>query len=37
VSLKIGVDTFRAFVDSGYRGGFQRIIFIAVNRRKFAV
>ena len=25
--LKIGVDTFRAFVDSWYRGGFQRIIF----------
>ena len=27
VPLKIGVDTFRAFVDSWYRGGFQRIIF----------
>ncbi len=25
--LKKGVDTFRAFVDSWYRGGFQRIIF----------
>ena len=27
VPLKIGVDTFRAFVDSWYRGGFQRIVF----------
>jgi flavin-dependent dehydrogenase len=25
--LKKGVDTFRAFVDSWYRGGFQRIVF----------
>ena len=25
--LKQGVDTFRAFVDSWYRGGFQKIIF----------
>ena len=25
--LKIGVDTFRAFVESWYRGGFQRIVF----------
>ena len=27
--LKRGVDTFRAFVESWYRGGFQRIIFHA--------
>ncbi len=27
VPLKIGVDTFRAFVESWYRGGFQRIVF----------
>jgi flavin-dependent dehydrogenase len=27
VPLKRGVDTFRAFVESWYRGGFQRIIF----------
>jgi flavin-dependent dehydrogenase len=27
VPLKLGVDTFRAFVESWYRGGFQRIIF----------
>jgi flavin-dependent dehydrogenase len=27
--LKRGVDTFRAFVESWYRGGFQRIIFFA--------
>ena len=27
VPLKQGVDTFRAFVESWYRGGFQRIIF----------
>ena len=27
--LKRGVDTFRAFVESWYRGGFQRIIFRA--------
>lgn len=27
--LKAGVDTFRAFVESWYRGGFQRIIFHA--------
>jgi flavin-dependent dehydrogenase len=27
VPLKRGVDTFRAFVDSWYRGGLQRIIF----------
>jgi flavin-dependent dehydrogenase len=27
VPLKKGVDTFRAFVESWYRGGFQRIIF----------
>jgi hypothetical protein len=27
--LKRGVDTFRAFVESWYRGGFQRIIFYA--------
>jgi flavin-dependent dehydrogenase len=27
VPLKIGVDTFRAFVDSWYRGGFHRIVF----------
>ena len=27
--LKQGVDTFRAFVDSWYRGGFQQIIFHA--------
>jgi hypothetical protein len=25
--LKRGVDTFRAFVESWYRGGFQRIVF----------
>jgi flavin-dependent dehydrogenase len=31
VPLKRGVDTFRAFVESWYRGGFQRIIF---NRRQ---
>lgn len=29
VPLKRGVDTFRAFVESWYRGGFQRIIFHA--------
>ncbi|MGH7796393.1 MAG: NAD(P)/FAD-dependent oxidoreductase [Candidatus Binatia bacterium] len=29
VPLKCGVDTFRAFVESWYRGGFQRIIFHA--------
>ena len=27
VPLKIGVDTFRAFVESWYKGGLQRIIF----------
>jgi flavin-dependent dehydrogenase len=27
VPLKQGIDTFRAFVESWYRGGFQRIIF----------
>ena len=27
VPLKIGVDTFRAFVESWYHGGFQRIVF----------
>jgi flavin-dependent dehydrogenase len=27
--LKRGIDTFRAFVESWYRGGFQRIIFFA--------
>ena len=27
--LKRGIDTFRAFVESWYRGGFQRIIFHA--------
>lgn len=27
--LKIGVDTFRAFVESWYSGGFQRIVFQA--------
>jgi flavin-dependent dehydrogenase len=27
VPLKVGVDTFRAFVESWYRGGFQRIVF----------
>jgi flavin-dependent dehydrogenase len=27
VPLKQGVDTFRAFVESWYRGGFQRVIF----------
>jgi flavin-dependent dehydrogenase len=27
VPLKIGVDTFRAFVDSWYRGDFHRIVF----------
>jgi flavin-dependent dehydrogenase len=29
VPLKAGIDTFRAFVESWYRGGFQKIIFYA--------
>ena len=32
--LKRGIDTFRAFVESWYRGGFQRIIFHADPPRK---
>ena len=32
IPLKQGVDTFRAFVESWYRGGLQRIIFDPVQR-----
>jgi flavin-dependent dehydrogenase len=32
VALKKGVDTFRAFVESWYSGGFQRIVFQAHRR-----